>query len=594
MTNLLQLINIGFAFDSQPLFKELNLNINKNDKIGLVGHNGCGKSTLLALINQKLTLDKGKILKPRIVTIATVEQFVPPSLLSISLVNALGEAFPTQDPMSIQWRSQRVLIELGFNDKQFDMTVAELSGGQQNLMLLARAFIQEPDLLLLDEPGNHMDILAMSKLQHFLKFSCRCAFMIISHDRYLLNEVCNKTVFLRDQQCQKFELPFDAAKRQLKEQDQQRKQRLGAEKKEIDRLKNSAKRLAILGRENDNAKLSKKAKSINKRVLKLDAQKTQLVTVSTLSLQMNTSSENTLNAKQLLSIDDCNVNIPHSNKKLLHIRKLIIKPGDRIALLGINGVGKSLTLALIKKAYKQQFTEIAVPAKQDSVLGEITFNPRVTLGYYDQTLQLLDRAQSRIDWLREHTIGSEEQIKNALIKAGISYVEFDRLVNSLSGGEKSRMMFLTFTLNQPNFLLLDEPTNHIDLAGKTHLSQQLEQSGATLFITSHDRYFLERIATRWLLIKDGLLVEINHSDNFYQQLIQVEQDTAKSFCLAHPKLNINSAEQIISPMNEEQVFERIELLEKKLVLEKTQKLKHQKPALQLALQQELTKFWSLV
>ncbi|MEH6445332.1 MAG: ATP-binding cassette domain-containing protein [Oceanospirillaceae bacterium] len=595
MTILLQLINLSFAFNSQSLFSDLNLNINKNDKIGLVGHNGCGKSSLLALINQKLTLDKGEIRKPHAVTIATVEQFVAPSLLPLSLAAAVSSALTTQEPAAIQWRVQSMLIELGFNDQQFDVAVQALSGGQQNLMLLARAFIQEPDLLLLDEPGNHMDILAMTKLQHFLKFNCRCAFMIISHDRYLLNEVCNKTVFLRDGQCQKFELPFDAAKTKLEEQDQQSRQRLEAEQKEITRLKSSAKRLAILGRENDNEKLSRQAKSIEKRALKLDAQKTQLVAQSALKLQMQSLEKKALHAKKLLSISNCSVNAPNSSKKLLHIDELIIKPGERIALLGINGVGKSSMLELVRRAYHQHFAaQKETLVKADFTHQPITFNPQVTFGYYDQTLQLLDKAQSRIDWLREHADATEPQIKSALIKAGINYLEFDRLVNSLSGGEKSRMMFLIFTLNQPNFIVLDEPTNHIDLAGKAQLSQQLAQSGATLLITSHDRYFLEHIATRWLLIQKGSLVELNSADTFYQQLLQPKNDTAK---LANPtlqSLNTEQTGQSVQPIDEEQLLVRIEILEKKLALEKAQTLKRQKPALQQALQLELTELWDLM
>jgi ATPase subunit of ABC transporter with duplicated ATPase domains len=594
MNNLLQLINISFAFFGQALFRELNLKINKSDKIGLVGHNGCGKSTLFALINQKLALDKGEIIKPHSVAIATVEQFVARSLMSMSLVDAICEALPAQDPVSIQWRAQAILLELGFSDQQFDITVSSLSGGQQNLMLLARAFIQDPDLLLLDEPGNHMDIQAMSKLQYFLKFKCRCAFMIISHDQYLLNEVCSKTVFLRNLQCQKFELPFDAAKLKLQAQDEQSQQRLRAEQKEIDRLKNSAKRLAILGRENDNEKLSKKAKSIEKNILKLDVQKTQLVAQSPLNLQMKASMQSALNAKQLMCIDKHSVNIPNSDRPLLFINNLIIKPKDRIALLGINGVGKSSTLDCLRNAYKQQFSMNKESTKSAVIPSEITYNPRVTLGYYDQKLQLLDSEQTRIDWLREHSKGTEDEIKNALIKAGISYVEFERLVNTLSGGEKARMMFLTFTLNQPNFLVLDEPTNHIDLQGKVHLAEQLEESGATLFITSHDRYFLQRIATRWLLIKDGSLVELNNSDIFYDQLLKSENDTVKPDNQTSSKQIILATHKSTIDEGEEQLLERIEILEKKLALEKAQNVKRQKPARQHALQQELTKLWNLV
>ncbi|EPJ51849.1 MAG: hypothetical protein OFPI_15930 [Osedax symbiont Rs2] len=593
MTALLQLINISFCHGEKKLFSALNLNINKRDKIGLVGENGSGKTTLLSLINKDSDPDEGEIRQPNSVAIATVEQFVPTQLKQISLLDAVSEVLPVDETISARYKAESQLMGLGFNLKQFAIKVGHLSGGQQNLLLIARALLLEPDLLLMDEPGNHMDILAMSQLQQFLQHDCSCAFMIISHDQYLLNNVCTKTVFLRDRQCSKFELAYSQAKLQLQQQETQAKARLLNEEKEISRLTASAKRLAILGRENDNAKLARKAKSMSKRADKLDANKTVCVQASGLKLSLDNQA---LRAKQMLIIENYQVMTADLSSQLVDIDQLIIKPGERVAFLGINGVGKSSTLEAILRAHQQ-------PCESSL---KIRFHPRTQLGYYDQELRQFDQRCSRIDWLRKHTDVDEEQLKAALIKAGIHYREFDRCVSNLSGGEKARMLFLAFSLNQPNLLILDEPTNHIDLLGKQQLSEQLMSCGATLLITSHDRFFLQQIVTRWLWIDKGRLREVNSDVAFYRALLEPTLTehlgfAAKGLDTSDTYPNNIQATAIQSKTegeseseSEELILLRIDFLEKKLQTDKRQKIKRQKIALQQQWQAELDLLWQSI
>ncbi len=585
MSNLLQIIDLNFAHQSEPLFSNLNLLINQNDKIGLIGHNGSGKSTLFSLINGQQSLDSGEIRKPKNLKIATVEQFVPEPLKPLSLIDALLIAYPDDQKPRELWRAQRLLANLGFSNQQCQQQVNLLSGGQQNLLLIAKAQLAEPDLLLLDEPGNHMDILAMSQLEQYLANDCGCAFLIISHDKHLLNNACDSTLFLRDKRCQKFEQPFDQANKLLLEQDQQDQQRLKDEQKEINRLQSSAKRLAIIGRENDNAKLAKKAKSMQKKVSRLEQEKTKLTEQSPLKLQLqNSSAEAVVNAKQLLTINGLSLYKGYQQSAanlLLMIGHLIIKPGDRIALLGINGVGKTTTLQAIKAAYQNAQDE-------NYSNSNISFNPRTRLGFYDQELELLDSELSRIDWLRSQTQANEVLIKQALIHSGVAYSAFNRPVDQLSGGEKSRMMFLSLALNQANFMILDEPTNHIDLAGKSQLVKQLTQSQATLLITSHDRDFIDQIANRFLLINDGKLQELNNSEIFYETLINREKQVSPSARKPAHKPN----KLIANELNQEQLLERIELLESKINLEIKQSKKRQKALLLKQWQEEHTLLWS--
>lgn len=574
MSALLQLIDLSFSHNHQSLFEELNLTINQGDKIGLVGHNGTGKSTLLSLIKGELELDGGEIRKPGYVKIGIVDQFISSELKQLTLFDAVIDNIPQDERLANSWKVQSQLMALGFLSEQFTVPVKGLSGGQQNLMLIARALIQDPSLLLMDEPGNHMDIAAMARLAQFLELDCKCPFLMISHDQHLLDHVCRKTVFLRDKRCYAFELSFEQARERLEQEDLVAQKQRSLEEKEIKRLQSTAKRLAIWGREYDNESLSRKAKSIEKRIEKLDQSKTQVSKGSPLSLSLK---NHDLGAKQVLAIEHCEIKTPDQAKSLLMIDQLFIRPGDRIALLGVNGVGKSSTLETIRKKFGQE----------DAQAGNIRFNPRVELGYYDQELASLDDNQSRLDWLRTHTSANEEELKHTLIKAGVSYQDFERTVKTLSGGEKARMMFMAFGLNQPNFMILDEPTNHIDLAGKAQLTEQLMEAGATLLITSHDRHFLDKIATRWLWIDQGGVVEVSDVQSFYQSLIESRE----------PKKVANEkavTQQSTSLVDEEQILERIDELEAKLKADKGRKAKFQKPDLQQSWQKELTDLWQSI
>lgn len=578
MSALLQLLDINYSHSHQSLFERLNLTINQGDKIGLVGHNGCGKSTLLSLISGDKAIDEGEIRRPKHVNIAFVEQFVPAELAQLPLIDAVMLHFSEDERLSNQWQAESQLQAIGFAEHQFDIKVKDLSGGQQNLLLIAKALIQQPDLLLMDEPGNHMDIAAMTRLEQFLNNECPCGFLIISHDQHLLDNVCQKTVFMRDKRCYSFELPFSEAEQKLAEEDEAAQKRLNLEEKEIKRLQQAAKRFAIWGREHDNEKFARKAKHFEKRVQKLEENKTEVSQGSGLNLALK---NHNLGAKQLLAIDDCDIFTADGARQLLHIEQLVIRPGERVALLGINGVGKSSTLETIRKVYQSD----------NASDGNIRFNPRTELGYYDQELGSLTVNKTRLDWLRDATNATEDDLKYALIGAGIDYKDFDRKVNELSGGERARMMFIAFALNQPNFMILDEPTNHIDLAGKAQLTEELIDSGATLFITSHDRYFLQQVATRWLWIVDGKLTEVNSSDDFYQSLLSGNDVSVTSSIQVSQKPTKNHSSETAQAVDEEAILQRIDQLETLIAEDTARKAKFQKPQLQQQWQQELDQLW---
>ena len=573
MSAILQLKNILFSQSTKPLFRDLNLAISRGDRIVLVGHNGSGKSTLFSLLSKQLTPDEGEIVHPRGLQFGLVEQFIPENLSGQSLEQAVLDALPTESRLVQLYRVQTLLNSLGFSSQQLGLSIDKLSGGQQNLALVARAMIVEPELLLMDEPSNHMHVIALGHMKNYLLNHRNLTFLFISHDRDLLDDCCNRTCFLRDLKIMNFDLPYAKARIALAEYDETAGHRRRKEEQELNRVKTSARRLALWGKTFDNAKLSKKARSMGKRVEKLEQNITELTRGSGLDLNLET---NSLSSKTVLTLESLNVSTPDQQYHLLDCEFLVARPGDRIALLGENGTGKSTTLNRIMAEY-------ASPVKK-----AIRLNPNVSLIYYDQELRQFAHSCGRFDWLRDRVEVSDEEIKRVLIQAGVSFQEFDQPVNKLSGGEKARMMFSLIRLMKPNLLILDEPTNHIDIEGREQLEEQLIDAGTTLVITSHDRRFLENIATRFWVIRDEKLTELQSLQEFYDNLGSENRGFGGNALAAHSPDRGSSAE---GKSLEDECLQRIERLETLLQADKNRKTKFQKPEKQRQWEEELEQLW---
>lgn len=569
MSLMLSLNQVSLTLGTQPLFVDLSLHLNNGDRIGLVGHNGCGKSSLLRLLAGGLEPDAGLRQCRRNLVVSLVGQFVPEALLDLSLREAAEAALPEARRLAEAHRAEAELHKLGFSEAQFNQAVRDLSGGQQNLLLMARAILTEPDVLLLDEPGNHMDILSLIRLRQWLE-PLTIPWVMVSHDRHLLNSLCRQTWVLRDRRLYAFNLSFDAARQALARQDEEAQARRSVEEKEVARLQSSAKRLHHWGRTYDNEDLSRKAKSMEKRAERLSEEFTFVSQGSGLALALP---EDGLTARQVLVLEDLVVSVPGSEVELVRCDFLNVRPGDRIALLGVNGAGKSTTLNRV----------IAALGEED---GPVRWNPRARLGYYDQLLGDLDSSLSRFDWLRDRVDGQDEAIRQTLLTAGVPFDRFDQPVRALSGGEKARMVFALFRLQRPNALILDEPTNHIDLEGREELIESLTRSGVTVLITSHDRSFLEQTANRWWLIDRQRLVETHSPEQFYRAL---ETHGAGAAPVRAEALDKPAGEALTT---ETELLQRIDRLEHWVAEDQGRKPKHQKPERQRQWQQELERLWA--
>ncbi len=276
MTTLMSTHSLQMSAGHLPLFDHLKLGIRAGDRLGLIGANGCGKSTLLALLAGERTPQAGRVVQAAACRCEFVAQQLPAGLSTLStravLLDALGN-----DP-SAEWQVDKLLAELQL-EAQATLPVSALSGGQHSRLQIGRALLRQPNLLLLDEPSNHLDLPALLWLEQFL-LGWRGAFVLVSHDARLLDRVTDQTLILRDGQLHRFALPCSQARAALAAEDEQARLRRADEQKEIDRLSASSKRLAIWGREYDNEKLVRQAKSMEKRIARLQEEQSQVAALA--------------------------------------------------------------------------------------------------------------------------------------------------------------------------------------------------------------------------------------------------------------------------------------------------------------------------
>ncbi|CAI0782636.1 ABC-F family ATP-binding cassette domain-containing protein [Serratia fonticola] len=565
MTTLLSAQSVGIDTAFGPLLAEVSFSLKKGDRIGLIGHNGCGKSTLLKILSGDLPASAGTVTPSHQCLMARVEQHLPEALYHCTLLEAVLTGLADGQHQPERWQGEVLLAELGFDRAAWDLTAGTLSGGQHTRLLLARALIRQPDLLLLDEPSNHLDLPTLLWLEQFLN-GWNGSFVLVSHDGRLLDSVTNCTWILRDKTLQYFRLPCSQARIALQEQDLADEHRHQAEQKEIDRVEKSAKRLAVWGQVYDNEDLSRKAKQMEKQVVRLKDQQTTLSAGNQWRLRL---SGEALPADRLLALEQLAIRPAPTAPVLFSLDHLQVKSGDRIALVGRNGCGKSSLLHFLWQQYQQASCQGAV------------FHPRVRIGYYDQNLQQLYDEDSLSDALSHFAPLTEDQRKMALIGAGFPYLRHQQKVSTLSGGERSRLLFVALTLANYSLLLLDEPTNHLDMEGKEELAATLQQFAGAVLLVTHDRTLMEQSCNRYWLIDDRQLSEWHDLLPIYTTL----SGGGNAELVISPE-RTPLAEAAIST-NEDHLLATLVALEHKLEEDITRKPKHQKPQLQQQWRREI-------
>ncbi len=571
MTTYITTHQLSVSFSTHPLFEEVTITLQQGQRIGLIGHNGCGKSTLLKLLAGQLDSHQGQCHRAKQCQIGYVEQHLPSALDHLTLQEALAHQVVEDE----NWRADVLLDELGFSKDEWSLPLSALSGGQQMRLLLGRAVINRPNLLLLDEPSNHLDLPSLLWLEQFL-MQWKGAFVVISHDQRLLDKVTDTTWLMRDQKLYHFAMPCSQARRALVEQDEADAKRHQAEQNEIDRLDRSAKRLAMWGKNFDNEDLARKAKTMQARKARLQEEQTQLTQGTPWRLQLRGES---LPANRLLEFDHLTVKPQGEDLTLFTTLFEQIKSGDRVAIIGANGAGKSTLLKAIYDAYQQ------VKNGEDNV----RFHPQCHLGYYDQSLQQIDDEDSLVTALSRFTQSNDDVKKQWLIRAGFAYARHGDKVKQLSGGERARLLFVGISLADYHLVLLDEPTNHLDLEGKEELVQALNDFNGGAIVVSHDRDLIELGCNRYFCIHQEQLIEHHDLDKLYRSIAQTDDGPQTAVALkpsptVECRLTLSQSSQVDS---EEELLERLIELETLLSDDLARKVKFQKPDKQREWQQEI-------
>ena len=534
---------VSVTYIAKPVFTGLSWEIHDDRCVGLVGPNGAGKSTLLRLIAGQLTSDTGFTKRKAGMTVGYLSQepnFTPGHTVweearaasdKLTAINAaldrcersmgdpavygderaLAKAVDEQARLLRQFeeaggpayegRVRSTLIAMGFApETDFALPTDALSGGQKKLLGLAKLLILQPDLLLLDEPDNHLDLDGKAFLEQLIR-GYKGGVVIISHDRYLLDVVADEIADLEDGRITVYpgnysEFVFEKETRLLRQQ-----QLFQAQQKEIDRLEQAAKRLLIWGRTYDNEKLIKRGKNIERRLERMERIDKPVLERRRMQLELSgwRGSNKVLNITALDKIFPAAVD--RDEAIVLAGLDLLIWRGERVGLVGPNGAGKSVLFNLILGNLN--------PSGGDIVIG-----PSVRTGYYAQEHQTLDYEMTLLDTIRHAKPVTESTAVAYLTKFLFTYEQIRSKVKTLSGGERSRLQMALLTLTDANFLLLDEPTNNLDIASTEVLEDALDGFEGTILVISHDRYFLDRVVDRIVELDNGALTEYvgNYSD----------------------------------------------------------------------------------
>lgn len=531
---LLQCVQLTKSYGAEPILSNLKIEVQAKDRVAIVGRNGTGKSTLLKIIAGKLSYDSGDVIIPKDVTIGYLAQntglestrsiwdemltvFEPLMKMEKELRNLetkmseqecitnektyekllkdydlLSENFKEQGGYKYEADIRGILSGLHFSDKDYTTKISTLSGGQKTRLALAKLLLLRPNLLILDEPTNHLDIETLAWLEQYL-LHYDGAILIVSHDRYFLDKVVNIVYEISRTKATKYVGNYsnyldEKAKRYEIELKQYEKQQ-----NEIEKLQ------AFVQRNIARASTTKRAQSRRKQLERIEyldrPQGDEKSARFSFDIQKQTGND-------VLRIENLAGGYSDSKPLFANIH-FMLNRSESVALLGPNGIGKSTLLKVITK----QLNPLA---------GTIKYGSNVMIGYYDQEqANLHSNKQVLYELWDEYPLTPEKEIRTVLGNFLFSGDDVLKYVSDLSGGEKARLALAKLMMQKANFLILDEPTNHLDLESKEILESALLDYPGTLLFVSHDRYFVNRMATRVVeMIPEGLVDYIGDYDYY--------------------------------------------------------------------------------
>lgn len=529
---IVQLNGVSVNYAGRQIFHGLSWSLGDRDRVGLVGPNGSGKSSLLKLIAGVTLPDEGVVTRMRGVTIGYLPQQItltsgnrlideamrlPPELAQVEgALNAvetqlaspdifndpdrLARALAEQESLIARYlglggaqhasKVRELLAHVGFTPDDYNLPIDGLSGGQKKLVALVRLAAENPDLLLLDEPDNHLDVAAKHRLESFIR-AFAGAVVIVSHDRYLLDDVADQIAELANGALTIYAGNYSAyvAERELRRLRQQ--QMYIAQQKRIAQIEAAIARFELWASMVVDERHIRQARSRRKMLERMEVRGEiveQVTEARRLSLKLEgwRGSTKALEARALSAAFD--------EEYLFADLEFLIRHGERIGLIGPNGAGKSVLFRML-------LGEL-VPFE-----GEVRVGPSTRIGYYAQEHQTLELWWERtpIEFIRDVSPSDEGTAVALLTQFLFTYEQARQPIHTLSGGERSRLQLAAVMLQKPNLLLLDEPTNNLDIPSSEVLENALEDFDGAVFVISHDRYFLDRVVDRVFELKDGVL-----------------------------------------------------------------------------------------
>lgn len=527
---LLNVEHLYKYFNGQALLKDINFTVEDREAVGLIGINGCGKSTLLNIItgsegydktpeglgsvniagkasigflrqnsglNSELTigeemknafaplletLDKMKFLEKKMADGGDID--------SISHEYAeLSSYFEARDGYRIDVKIKQVLNGMGFGSTPTDRVISTLSGGEKTRLALAKLLLEEPNLLILDEPTNHLDFETLMWLEDYLK-GYKGAIIIVSHDRYFLNKVCTRICEIEQGRLTSYRGDYSSYLVQKKMNSERQLKEYEAQQKEIAKLEDYVAKNLV------RASTSKMAKSRQHMLDRIERIDKPLMYSKPPKIKLEYDIEPT---KDIVRVVDCPLVVGEGadKKELIKSLTMNVRRGEHVAIIGANGIGKTSILKLIQGIIPHEG-------------GNISWGGNVKISYFEQEHAILDPRKTVLEEIMDrYPRLSEQQARSVLGAVLLTGENVFKPISVLSGGERAKLCFAIMALNRGNVLVLDEPTNHLDLSTKEVLEDALAEFGGTIILVSHDRYLLNKVASR--------IIEIKHDEvNSYE------------------------------------------------------------------------------
>lgn len=527
---LLNVEHLYKYFNGHALLKDINFTVEDREAVGLIGVNGCGKSTLLNIItgsegydktpeglgsvniagkasigflrqnsglNSELTigeemknafaplletLDKMKVLEKKMADGGDID--------SISHEYAeLSSYFEARDGYRIDVKIKQVLNGMGFGSTPTDRVISTLSGGEKTRLALAKLLLEEPNLLILDEPTNHLDFETLMWLEDYLK-GYKGAIIIVSHDRYFLNKVCTRICEIEQGRLTSYRGDYSSYLVQKKMNSERQLKEYEAQQKEIAKLEDYVAKNLV------RASTSKMAKSRQHMLDRIERIDKPLMYSKPPKIKLEYDIEPT---KDIVRVVDCPLVVGEGadKKELIKSLTMNVRRGEHVAIIGANGIGKTSILKLIQGIIPHEG-------------GNISWGGNVKISYFEQEHAILDPHKTVLEEIMDrYPRLSEQQARSVLGAVLLTGENVFKPISVLSGGERAKLCFAIMALNRGNVLVLDEPTNHLDLNTKEVLEDALAEFGGTIILVSHDRYLLNKVASR--------IIEIKHDEvNSYE------------------------------------------------------------------------------